>query len=207
MTKRPMPPEFVEVNGNDPQVYQFAPAPEIYDWLHQTILNKDHALYNEEHDHLIEHTGLAFLWAEGSFEKRGRVVLGQCELVSFKVSGWQKYRQESQMTQWFGQVPKALITLAADYCRNCSDAEFCALVEHEMYHLAQRQGMYGPCFDQDGNASLVMRSHDVEEFYGVVRRYGATGDVQRMVDIVNEGAEVSRANIAHACGTCMLRFA
>lgn len=199
-----MPPKFTQ---DFEQPYQFAPAPEVYDWLHQTILHPDNPLYNPDHDHLIQHGKLCFLWAESGFDKRQRTVLGQCELVAFRAGGWQKFRQEKQMQEWFGFVPTALITLAADYCLECSDADFCALVEHELYHLVQRHSENGPCFDQEGNASLLLRGHDVEEFYGVVRRYGANAGVQRMVDIVNAGAEVSRATIAHACGTCLLRLA
>ncbi len=42
---------------------------------------------------------------------------------------------EQQMNQWFGRIPKFISTLAADYCSQCSDIEFCALVEHE--HIMQ----------------------------------------------------------------------
>lgn len=43
-----------------------------------------------------------------------------------RAGGWQKARMEQQMHEWFGAVPKFIITLAADYCSQCSDAEFCA---------------------------------------------------------------------------------
>jgi hypothetical protein len=33
------------------------------------------------------------------------------------------------MLEWFGNIPKFLITLAADYCAQAADADFCALVE------------------------------------------------------------------------------
>lgn len=202
--KRPMPPMF---DDSIEQPYQFAPAPEVYDWLHQTILHPHSPLYNEDHEHLINHSRLCFLWAESGFEKNQRMVLGQCELVAFRASGWQKYRQEKQMEEWFGFVPAALITLSAAWCRTCSDAEFCALLEHELYHLVQRQGEYGPSFDAYGDASLLMRAHDVEEFFGVVRRYGGNAEVKHMVKLVQGGAEVSSVDIAHSCGTCLLRLA
>lgn len=64
-------------------------------------------------------------------------MLGQAEPVAFRAGGWQKARAQQQMVEWFGRVPDFLITLAADYCAECSDAEFCALVEHELYHIAQ----------------------------------------------------------------------
>ena len=52
-----------------------------------------------------------------------------------------------------------------------------------------------------------MRGHDVEEFVGVVRRYGASPDVQALVDAANKPAEVGKLNISRACGTCLLKLA
>jgi len=112
------------------------------------------------------------------------------------------------MHEWFGEVPNYIITLAADYCAECSDAEFCALVEHEMYHIAQKVDEFGaPEFTRDGLPRLTLRGHDVEEFVGVVRRYGASGEVQELIDAASQPAEVAKINIARACGTCMLRLA
>lgn len=114
----------------------FLPAPELLAWVESMILGKDGALHNPDHAHLLD-ADLAFLWAPAAFEKAGRMVLGQAEQVMFRAGGWQKARQEQQMVDWFGRVPAFLITLAADYCAVCSDAEFCALVEHELYHVGQ----------------------------------------------------------------------
>ena len=202
---RPRPPDTWANTVGD--VYRFQPAPEIYDWLHETILNENSKVYNPDHEHLVGHSGVAFLWAESSFAKQGRFVHGQAELVAFRVSGWQRDRQEAQIMGWFGELPKAIITLSAGYCRSCSDDDFCALVEHELYHLAHKQSYKGPCYDDQGRAALSMRGHDVEEFLGVVERYGASREVQRMVDLANQGATLSRGSIAHACGTCLLRLA
>jgi hypothetical protein len=41
----------------------------------------------------------------------------------------------------------------------------------------------------------------------VVRRYGASRDVQELVDAANQPAEVAHIDVARACGTCMLRLA
>ena len=105
-------------------------------------------------------------------------------------------------------MPAFIITLAADYCSQCSDLEFCALIEHELYHIAQAQDQYGaPKFTQEGLPKLEMRGHDVEEFVGVVRRYGPSPDVQVLVNAANSPAEVGKLNISRACGTCLLRSA
>lgn len=52
---------------------------------------------------------------------------------------------------------------------------------------------------------LAIQGHDVEEFTGVVRRYGASEDVKRMVEAANTRPEMSRADVHYACGTCYLK--
>ncbi|AXI04365.1 putative metallopeptidase [Aquirhabdus parva] len=210
MSARPFPPthlkpdEGVYVEGS-----QFAPAPDVWDWIHNNIIDPSGSIHNPDHEHLMGQTEIAVMWSSEPFIKQGRRVLGQCESVAFRAGGWQKLRQERQMLDWFGYVPKFLITLAASYCFECSDSDFCALVEHELYHIAQAVNEFDmPKFNkQTGQAILTMRGHDVEEFKGVVRRYGASEDVQMLVDVANNPPEVSRADIAHSCGTCLLRLA
>lgn len=91
---------------------------------------------------------------------------------------------------------------------NALDAEFCALVEHDLYHIAQKTDQYGgPKFTEHGSPSLTLRGHDVEEFVGVVRRYGASEDVQQLIDAASKPPEVAKINIARACGTCLLKSA
>ncbi|WP_267902480.1 putative metallopeptidase [Sinorhizobium meliloti] len=47
------------------------------------------------------------------------------------------------LKQWFGVVPDFIITLDAEYCQQCGDAEFIELVEHELYHAAQETDALG----------------------------------------------------------------
>jgi len=191
---RPAPPE---------QLDRFLPAPELLAWVEQTILASGGALHNPDHAHLVD-ADLAFLWAPAAFEKAGRTVLGQAEQVMFRAGGWQKARQEQQMIEWFGGVPAFLITLAADYCATYSDAEFCALVEHELYHIGHASDPYGaPAFDKEGRPKLRIVGHDVEEFVGVVARYGPSADVRRMVAAIGAAPAVPRLDIARACGSCL----
>jgi hypothetical protein len=185
----------------------FLPTHEASDWLFSTIIDPNGELYNEDHGHLID-ADLAVLWAASGFIKHGRTIVGQVEQVTFRCGPWQKGRQEQQMIEWFGRVPAYLITLDASYCAQCSDAEFCALIEHELYHIAQELDAFGaPKFTKEGMPKLCMRGHDVEEFVGVVRRYGASPDVQALVDAANSPAEVGKLNISRACGTCLLKSA
>ncbi|WP_443693252.1 putative metallopeptidase [Pseudomonas protegens] len=186
---------------------ELQPAPEIWQWVQSEILADTGSIHNEDHAHLID-ANIGVLWASTGFAKQGRIVLGQAEQLMFRAGGWQKARQEQQMREWFGEEPDFLITLAADYCAQCSDAEFCALVEHELFHIAHKLDKYGaPAFTQDGMPKLEMRSHDVEEFVGVVRRYGASHDVQQLIDAARRPPEVAKINISRACGTCLLKSA
>ncbi|VFR43568.1 FIG00956635: hypothetical protein [plant metagenome] len=176
----------------------------MLEWIERQIIAPTGALHNPDHAHLQD-ADLVVLWAAESFGKAGRTVLGQAEQVMFRAGGWQKARQEQQMVDWFGRVPAFLITLAADYCGACSDVEFCALVEHELYHVAQALDPFGaPAFNKDtGMPKLRIVAHDVEEFVGVVRRYGATPDVRRLMAAVGQAAEAPALNIARACGCCL----
>ncbi len=186
---------------------EFAPAPEVLEWVKASILLDGAPIHNPDHAHL-ELADIAFLWAAGGFVKQGRTVLGQCEEITFRCGPWQKGRQEQQMIEWFGSVPAYLITLDASFCRECSDADFCALVEHELYHIGHMKDDFGqPAFTKYGIPKLGIRGHDVEEFTGVVRRYGPSADVKKMVEAANKVPEVAKLNIARACGTCLLKAA
>ncbi|MFJ7312937.1 putative metallopeptidase [Pseudomonas sp. NPDC098747] len=201
---RPMPPlSLLELSDMGDFGSRVTPAPEVWKWLQTEILADTGTIHNEDHAHLLD-ADIRIMWASSSFEKQGRTVLGQTEQVAFRAGGWQKARMEQQMRDWFGDVPAFIITLAADYCADCSDADFCALVEHELFHIAQELDQYGaPKFTKEGAPKLCIRGHDVEEFVGVVRRYGASKDVQQMVEVANGSPEVSKASIARSCGTCI----
>jgi Putative phage metallopeptidase len=202
---RPLPPKSLcELSDFG---MRLTPAPEVWEWLQTEILADTGSIHNEDHTHLLD-ADIRVMWASSSFEKQERTVLGQAEQVAFRAGGWQKARMEQQMMDWFGEVPAFIITLAADYCSTCSDADFCALVEHELYHIAQDTDRYGaPAFTKEGAPKLRLRGHDVEEFVGVVRRYGASPEVQVLVDAANSPAEVGKLNISRACGTCLLKSA
>lgn len=191
---RPYPPQ---------DLARYVPASGVGEWVQSEILANDGRIHNPDHGHLID-ADLVFLWAPGGFTKAMRSVIGQAEEVMIRAGGWQKGRQEQQFYDWFGRVPGFMITLDASYCAECSDADFCALVEHELYHVAQALDEFGaPKFTKSGLPKLKIRGHDVEEFVGVVRRYGASADVQQLVDAANAGPELRLGSIAHACGTCL----
>jgi hypothetical protein len=186
----------------------FVPAPEIISWARTTFIDDGATLRNEDHQHLAFAT-IGALWTNVTNGRHGRRVVGQAEIGLPPAGKWLRCRIEMQLTAWFTYPPIFLLTFDAEYCAECSDAEFMALVEHELYHCGQEQDAFGaPKFRKDGSPAFAMRGHDVEEFVGVVRRYGAGAThVEAMVAAAKEGPTISAVKIAQACGTCMLRAA
>jgi hypothetical protein len=93
----------------------------------------------------------------------------------------------------------------ASYASMCSDAQWCALCEHELSHCGVEHDVYGaPKFKKStGLPAFALRGHDVEEFIGVVRRYGAAAaGVQAMIDAAAQGPMIAAADIDFACGNC-----
>lgn len=202
---RPLPPaSFAEVSFST----RFEPAHELAAWVRRTFIEEGGALFNPEHKHLAD-ASIGWLWASDGYAKQGRRVLGLTERVQSMGNPWAKARAEQQLAQWFGEVPEFLITLDGFHCATCSDADFCALVEHEMMHIAQATDEFGaPKWRKDGRPALSIRGHDVEEFVGIVRRYGVgdlDGGVARLVIAAAGGATVAPASVASACGTCMAK--
>ena len=55
-------------------------APEVWEWLQAEILGETGSIHNEDHAHLLD-ADILGVWASSSFEKQGRIVLGQAEQV------------------------------------------------------------------------------------------------------------------------------
>lgn len=203
--QRPQPPADLIVPMADPL---FVPAPEIITWAKATFIDDDASLRNEDHQHLALAT-IGALWTNVPNGRHGRRVVGQAEMGLPPAGKWLRGRIEMQLAAWFTVPPIFLLTFDAEYCSECSDAEFMALLEHELYHCGQERDPYGaPKFRKDGTPAFAMKGHDVEEFVGVVRRYGATAaHVEAIVAAAKEGPAISTVKIAHACGTCLLRAA
>ncbi|MBR8136846.1 putative metallopeptidase [Burkholderia cenocepacia] len=205
---RPTVPEALFDESN--MCSRIAPADGVAEWVNETLLRAGAPLHNPDHEHLID-ADVAYLWAAVENVRQMRRVIGQCEEVTIRAGGWQRARQEQQYLEWFGRVPAFLITLDARYARECNDLQWCALVEHELYHIGQRLDEFGaPAFTKDGMPKLGIRGHDVEEFVGIVRRYGVAGgagDMAKLVAAAQRSPEVGHVDIARACGTCILRAA
>lgn len=201
---RPRPPQ--ELLGFE-EIFQ--PAPDLSAWVREHIIEEGGQLHNPDHEHLRE-AKIGFLWTNVGNSKNQRQILGQTEKPQYQGNKWQKARQEQQVRQWFGTIPDFIITIDAYWADQADDVAFCALVEHELYHCAQAVDEEGELkFDRlTGLPKYAIRGHDVEEFVGVVRRYGIgdpDGALAELVIAAANGPTVAKLNVARACGTCMLK--
>lgn len=202
MLTRPMPPAALL---DDLAPSQFVAAPEITEWAMASFVADGGPLHNPEHVHLA-HAEIGALWTNIPNSRNGRGIVGQCELGDPMAMGkWAKAKARIQVEQWFGSIPDFILTFDAAYAAECSDIEWCALVEHELLHAAQERDMFGaPKFSAStGRPVFAIRGHDVQEFVSIVRRYGAdAAHVREMVDAANGAPVVISALVAGTCGIC-----
>ena len=205
MIERPYPPvELRDPTGPE----RFMPAPDLVSWARESFIDRDAILRNEDHAHLGMAT-LGALWTNAPARSQQRTIVGTAEIPTMRGRPWVKARQEVQMREWFDEpLPDFVLTFSAPYAVHVDNASFCALVEHELYHCAQAIDQYGSpkVRKGDGKPVFAMRGHDVEEFVGIVRRYGpgsAAGDTLALVEAAKRRPEVAEASIEWACGTCL----
>jgi len=207
----PFPPtDFID-QADEEEAIRIVPASDLKNWVVANFLTLGGPLHNPDHDHIAEmlHDNeefLAFAWASTAYTRAKRMVLGQCEKVMFQQGGWKKARQEQQMRDWFGFVPIYLITIDASFCEKANDNEFCALFEHELYHIGVERDSDGEIIysDHTGLPKHYLAGHDVEEFIGVVKRWGANDSVKRLVEIAKNPPFVSDLDISKCCGNCVI---
>jgi hypothetical protein len=182
----------------------FTPAPEMRDWLLATFCDPEGKLHNPEHAHLIA-AQIGVLWTSIDNSKFGRRVLAQAE---FKPPGgtmgkWQRARARAQIHEWFGGELDFLLTFDARFAGTVSDRVFCAIAEHELYHCGQARDEYGvPRFSKFGMPIFTMRGHDIEEFTGIVRRYGLVHEDIRTFIEAADSEPLTAEQIDGVCGTC-----
>lgn len=206
MLERPRPPASLLGEDGETTATPFLPAPELLAWFRAAFLDEGAPLENEDHAHLRD-ADIGVLWCALPNARQGNQVVGQAEPLQLQGGKWAKARQFMQIEQWFGLIPDFLLTFHADYADSVDDATFCSLVEHELYHCAQAKDVYGaPRFSKTtGKPIFEMRGHDVEEFVGVVRRYGvgaAAGQTAALVEAANAGPLFGAADLRGCCGTC-----
>ncbi|MGB9179997.1 MAG: putative metallopeptidase, partial [Pyrinomonadaceae bacterium] len=183
--------------------------PELLSWSRHTFFDTASRLYNADHHHLRQ-AHIGFLWTNVPNAKAMRTILATAEMPMPRGSRWQRERELFQLSEWFGDKPDFLITVYAPFAARADHATWCALIEHELYHCAQARNKMGALrfSTETGKPIWAMRGHDVEEFTGVLRRYGArAAGVLDFVAAARKRPLIARADIRGACGTCLARAA
>lgn len=217
---RPYPTEDVSTSvlGADGPLVVYRPAPDVAAWIRRVFIETvpgapdPSPVLNLDHAHLAT-ARIGVLWTNGEHRRRGMPVFGTAEIPRFEGNAWQRGRQAQHLRQLFpefdGDLPDFVLTFDAPRAAIMDDAGFCALVEHELYHCAQKVGRDGPMFSRETGCPVWdIRGHDVEEFVGVVRRYGARAAgpmVRAMVEAASQWERepvFSPETLAGVCGTC-----
>lgn len=205
--KRPMPP----VNEFEGVEAWFGPAPDLAEWASASFIDDAAPLRNPDHEHLRS-ASIGFLWTNVSNAKKGRMVIGTAEPGALQgaMGKWGRAKATLQVTDWFGMVPDFIITIDATWWLQVSDAEACALIEHELSHCGQDTDEYGaPKFNrQTGRPVFTMRAHDFEGFVGIARRYGAIEPgVRELMEALSQEPLMTADMIGVACGCCQSKIA
>lgn len=200
---RPLPdPAMLGVDGP-----AFAPADGVDAFVRATFLDADSPLFIEEHE-VLGQAAVGYLWAAPEARDRNRTILGTAQLVRPPQRKWSSQRSWHQVQDWFGHID-FLITLSAPWClQAATDVEFLALLDHELSHARQDVDAYGdPRFSQETGLPIWrVVGHDVEEFVGVVERWGArAAGVAELVEAASRPPRFADADIRtvlDGCGTC-----
>lgn len=203
----PEPPSLVLDSLHD----VFAPSPELEAWLRSHFIEGIEAegrLLNPHHAHLAD-AHLGVLWTNVENKRQGTRVVGTAEMPQ-KKGGWGGARSEFQLCQWFGVVPTFVLTFDAYYWRDCvalgKPFRVLALSDHELYHCGQKLDEDGnPKLNADDEPMFCMKAHDVEEFVGVVSRWGvgsAAGATAQLVQAALRTPQFDAGDFECLCGTC-----
>lgn len=199
MMLRPKPP-LTTVDPDAPPT--FVPDPSVSHWMRETFIHKTAPLFNPDHQHLGS-AYIGVLWTNIPNRHQERWLVGTAEMPQTQGGAWKRGRAEYQLRGWFNCEPDFLLTLYAPVLATVSNRDFCAIIEHELYHCAHATTRDGtPRFHRDGTPIFGIRGHDVEEFVGVVRRYGAVGNVRELAAAAKRAPSVTDSTLAIACGTC-----
>jgi hypothetical protein len=197
---RPHPPDELRTPG-----FKIEPSVELQEWLMNTFVHEDGQLANEDHAHLRT-ANIAAIWTNVEFEDGLMPVAGMAEIVRVNGKPWPRAERTDHLCLLHGDLPQARIWIYAPYAFNLDDGAFCALIEHELYHLAQQKDKEGePKFDEDNRPVLTNRNHDVGEFIGVVERYGVNAvhsNVKIMLEAAKKKPLLETKDVQIACGTC-----
>lgn len=174
-------------------------------WTRQAFIDEDAPRCNPDHAHLRP-ADIAVMWTNVEWVDGFMPVVGMAELVTTNGKPWAKAEKIDHLCMLHGNIPEMRIWLYAPFMATADDATFCAVVEHELYHFAQKLDKDGaPKFDPDNKPMWAKRTHDVEEFVGIMKRYGVGACRGRSREFVEAAAYpplIGRAELDAVCGTC-----
>ena len=191
-----------------------APALDLEAWVQREILAEDRPLSIYEHAHLREHNArVCFLWTTEVEARQGRRTLGTCQLGRPTGRAWPQAQRRAQLVDWFGAVPDFLIVLDALHASHAlatgRPENLLAVIDHELSHAGIKLDAYGERqFDRvTDEPTWAVMPHPVEEFPGVVRRWGiaatGVGTMAEAIDHVRaHGPDIAPASLDGLCGTC-----
>ncbi|MGS5621260.1 putative metallopeptidase, partial [Acinetobacter baumannii] len=75
-----------------------------------------------------------------------------------------------------------------------------------LYHIGVMRDEDGEIVysDSSGLPKHYLAGHDVEEFIGVVKRYGPSKNVKRLIEVAKNPPFVSNLDILKCCGNCVI---
>jgi hypothetical protein len=192
-----IPTPLLEVSGI------IEPCPEVKRWALGMFVEPGAPLLNPDHQHLND-ACIEFVWTNVPYSEKNKRVIGQAQLGYPTGKAWARAAREDQLDLWFGHIPDFIITLDAVYLSTASPAQICALVEHELYHCAIKLDEHGDeMYDKFGAPQWGMRGHDVEQFSGVMARYGPTSiDEDEFVKAAKALPFYGEAVLGGICGSC-----
>ena len=182
---------------------RYVPSPEWGRWIAGEIIGEGGALHNPEHADL-QRAHVAVLLTNEKNTRSGSRILGTAQEGEPSGKTWSKGPRRQQLAEWYGSIPDFLITLDGYWIFERAQAgepvKVLALIEHELYHMAQ-DGFSRTT----GKPKWKTVPHDVEEFVGVVRRYGAGAPADKtreLVQAAQQEPEIAAADLDGICGTC-----
>lgn len=139
----------------------------------------------EEHGHLRD-AAIGYVFRDDALNRRGKVIAAEAIFVERILQSDKRY---ARLVKWAflrilhtETLPDFIVLIDRNIWAGMSPDEKLALVDHELSHCwyATEEDGATRKFHQDGSPWWNLRSHDVEEFCGVIQRNGCWND-----DLVN----------------------
>ena len=195
--------EFPEVpryllSGLEPR---FKPCREVGVWARRHLIDASSPIVNPEHAHL-DKARILWLWASYTATAKGGAI-GEAQLNLAQSAAYSQGRSTAMLRDWNGGIhPDFIITLSAPWFAEADEVSKCAVIDHELFHCAQKRNKDGErAFDRlSDRPQWAIRHHDLEEFVGIARRYGAwSPQLQQMKSALEHKPLIGRPLCVGAC--------